>query len=62
MFGESISVANALEQASTPGASRCSQAFMDALGMDPSSLPVAVREAPPLAGGPTAGQRTWDLH
>ena len=61
VFGESISVANALEQSSTPGASRCSQAFMDALGIEPSSLPGAVREVPPLAGGPTASQRMWEL-
>ena len=52
---------NALEQAATPGATRCSQAFMDALGIEPARLPVPVREAPPLADGPTAGLRTWEL-
>ena len=62
VFGESITVANGLEQSATPGASRCSQAFMSALALEPAVLPVSVREAAPLAAGPTAGQKTWDLH
>ena len=61
IFGESTAVTSALEQSAI--GVKCSQPFLDALGVDVSStdLPYVVRKAEPLQEGPVLGMPTYDL-
>ena len=63
IFGEGSAVTNALEQAAQPKTIKCSQPFLNALGVDVSStdLPYVVKTAEPLQEGPVLGMPTYDL-